>query len=110
MTAPKTRPTRDPLLRLLAINCLAGMFVAVLMVGGLLWTDTAHLWTLISTAQDPVIPIVLLAFGLMLTLGSVAMGTAIMALPYEDDKEPPTGTRAPGTTKLAYAKARKTGP
>jgi len=108
MSAQKPRSTRDPLLRLLAINCLGGMAVAVLMVGGLLWTDTAHLWTLISTTQDPIIPIVLLAFGLMLTLGSVAMGTAIMALPYEDDKEPPTGTREPTAPALAYAKARKT--
>ena len=106
MPAPVERPSRNPLLRLLAINCLAGMFVAVLMVGGLLWTDTAHLWTLISTAHDPVVPIVLLFFGLMLTLGSVAMGTAIMALPYEDDKDPPNGTRAPANLAPIYVKSR----
>jgi hypothetical protein len=106
MSTPQTRSNRNPLLRLLAINCLAGMFVAVLMVGGLLWTDTAQLWTLISTTQDPVTPIVLLGFGLMLTLGSVAMGTAIMALPYEDDKEPPKGTRERLVPALAYVKTR----
>jgi hypothetical protein len=107
MSAPNDRPSRNPLLRLLAINCLTGMAVAIVMVGAILWTDTAHLWTLISTASDPVTPVVLLVFGLMLTLGSVAMGTAIMSLPYGDEKDPPSGTRQAAFTKLAYVKVRK---
>jgi hypothetical protein len=51
--------------------------------------------------------VVLLVFGLMLTLGSVAMGTAIMSLPYGDEKDPPSGTRQAAFTKLAYVKVRK---
>jgi hypothetical protein len=107
MPASNDRPSRNPLLRLLAINCLTGMAVAVVMVGAILWTDTAHLWTLISTTSDPVTPVVLLFLGLMLTLGSVAMGTAIMSLPYGEETDPPSGTKQATFTKLAYVKVRK---
>ena len=47
--------------------------------------------TLIFASEDPVLPIVMLAFGFVITLGSTAMGWAIMSLPYDND--PKSGHR-----------------
>jgi len=70
----------SPFFRLLAINWLIGAFASVLVLAGLLWFDTANLRSLIFNSSDPVLPIVVLLFGLMITLCSAAMGAAVMAL------------------------------
>lgn len=84
---------KNTLLRTLAINWLIGFGVTVIMLAAMLYFDTAHLWTLISTANDPYTPTILLFLGLLITLSSVAMGTAIMSLPYDDKGGPDKGTR-----------------
>ena len=68
-----------PLLRLLGINCAAGVAVALLGVGGLLALN-AELRGLIFGDHSPGVALTLLAGGFIVTFASVVMGTAIMRL------------------------------
>lgn len=69
-----------PLFRLLAINLAAGVLVAMLLVGGLMLLNPGHLRELILADDRPGVALGLLLFGFIVTLGSSAMGTAIMAM------------------------------
>jgi hypothetical protein len=71
---------RQPLIRLLAINLAIGVSMAVLMIGGLLALNPANLRGLIFNDRAGGAAFILLLFGLIVTFGSVSMGTAIMAL------------------------------
>ena len=71
---------RQPLLRLLAINLLAGLAVAVLMLGGLLALNPGNLRELLFADRLPGAALGLLMFGFFITFGSAAMGSAIMML------------------------------
>ncbi|MCA1500467.1 MULTISPECIES: hypothetical protein [unclassified Bradyrhizobium] len=77
---PSTRSLlRIPLFRLLAINLAIGACAAVLLVGGLLWLNPGHLRELIFADRAPAIALVLLLASFLITFGSAAMGSAIMA-------------------------------
>lgn len=78
---------KNPLFRLLAWNWLAGAAVAVILFGGLIGTNTMHLRDLIAESDQPLVPVAMLVAGFLVTFSSVAMGTAIMTMPLED--EPP---------------------
>ena len=71
---------REPLFRLLAINLAIGVTVAALMLGGLLALNPHGLRDLIVADRSPLTALGLLLFGFVVTFGSVAMGTAIMAI------------------------------
>ena len=71
---------RVPLFRLLAINLAAGIAVAALLVGGLLVLNPGGLRGLIFADNSPGTALGLLLFGFVVTFGSAAMGTAIMAM------------------------------
>jgi hypothetical protein len=71
---------RQPLFRLLAINLALGMAAAVLMLGGLLALNPHGLRGLIFSDRSPGVALGLLLFGLIITFGSVVMGSAIMAI------------------------------
>lgn len=75
----KFRFWRVPLFRLLAINLAAGMALAALVVGGLLLLNPSGLRDLIFADRSPATALGLLLFGFIVTFGSTAMGTAIMA-------------------------------
>ena len=77
---------RDPLMRLLAINWLIGLVATVIIFIGLLITNAAGLYDLIFGSDEPLIPMALLFFGLLITICSVAMGVAVMTVPRDDDK------------------------
>jgi hypothetical protein len=81
---------RVPLFRLLAINLAAGTALAALLVGGLLAINPSGLRELIFADSSPGTALGLLLFGFIVTFGSAAMGTAIMAmgLPRADDETP----------------------
>jgi len=86
--APWSGLLRVPLFRLLAINLATGTAVAALFVGGLLALNPANLRNLILADSSPGTALGLLLFGFVVTFGSTAMGTAIMAMgppPAEDD-------------------------
>ncbi|WP_025032149.1 hypothetical protein [Bradyrhizobium sp. DOA9] len=70
---------RIPLFRLLAINLAIGACAAMLLVGGLLWLNPGHLRELIFADRAPGIALVLLLAAFLITFGSAAMGSAIMA-------------------------------
>ena len=70
----------QPLIRLLAINLAAGMAAAVLMLAGLLALNPGNLRGLILADRTGAVALGLLLFGLVVTFGSVAMGSAVMAL------------------------------
>ena len=76
---------RLPLLRLLAINALAGTTAAAVAVAALIYTDPNGIGTLILNSSNPVLPIALLFAGFTITLAAVAMGVAVMTLPYDRD-------------------------
>ncbi len=86
---------RSPLFRLLAINLAMGMALAVFLVGGLLWLNPGGLRHLIFTDRSPGVALGLLLFGFIVTFGSTAMGSAIMAMGQReaDDDEPRGGRR-----------------
>jgi hypothetical protein len=71
---------RVPLFRLLAVNLAIGTTVAVLLVGGLIAFNLYGLRDLIVADYSPATALGLLLFGVFITFGSTAMGTAIMAL------------------------------
>ncbi len=71
---------RQPLIRLLAVNLAGGAGVAVLMLGGLLALNPGGLRDLIVADREPGAALVLLLAGFLITFGSAAMGSAIMAL------------------------------
>ena len=71
---------RLPLFRLLAINLCIGSGIAVLSVGALLALNPLNLRDLIFADRDGSMVTMLLVFDFVITLGSAAMGTAIMAL------------------------------
>ncbi len=71
---------RQPLLRLLAVNLAVGAGVTALMLGGLLALNPGGLRELIFADRTPGAVLALLGFGFLITFGSAAMGSAIMAL------------------------------
>ena len=82
---------REPLFRLLAINLAIGIAAAALMTGGLLALNPCGLRSLILADPSGGATVVLMLFGFVVTFGSTAMGTAIMALGREP--APPGGKR-----------------
>ena len=90
VTHRRARFLRTPLFRLLAINLAIGAGLAVLLVGGLLLLNPGGLRHLIFADRSPGTALGLLLFGFIVTIGSTAMGTAIMAA-----GQPPANHRGP---------------
>jgi hypothetical protein len=78
---------RQPLIRLLAVNCAAGVAAALVMLGGLMVLNPGNLRALIFADRLGAVALGLLLFGLVVTFGSVAMGTAIMTLGRERNRD-----------------------
>jgi len=95
-----------PLFRLLAINLGIGIVVAALLVGGLLLLDPGGLRHLIFTDRSPWVAIGLLLFGFVVTFGSAAMGSAIMAAGSPRDEDDRGGGPGKLATQEIGAKAR----
>lgn len=74
----------NPLFRLLMWNWLAGAAAALVLIGGLIATDAMRIRHLIFASDNPVVPLAMLAIGFLVTLCSVAMGSAIMTMPSEE--------------------------
>ena len=71
---------RVKLFRLLAINLAIGISAALLMTAGLFALNPYNLRSLILSDPSGITVAVLLLFGFVVTFGSTAMGTAIMAI------------------------------
>ena len=96
---------RVPLFRLLAINLAVGMTLAAFVVGGLLAINPGGLRDLIFADSSPGTALGLLLFGFVVTFGSAAMGTAIMAMGRAADDEERRGPPKP-VAPPAHAMAR----
>lgn len=72
------------LLRFLALNCAIGVAAGQVFLAGLMAVDLAGLRTLIWASSNPMLPLALLAAGLSITFGGVAMAAAVMMLPPDD--------------------------
>ena len=110
-TRPASRPSprllRIPLFRLLAINLAIGTCAASLLVGGLLWLNPGHLRDLILADRSPGIGLALLLASFVITFGSAAMGSAIMA----QGRKPDDGGDGGGSTsRLAVQSLRRRKP
>lgn len=88
----KTQPSalhalfrHNPLLKLLAINFCWGLVAAFTLLGALLYSDTFGLWTVMTSSSLPLLPLLLLIFGFVVTFASITMGAAIMMLPYDEN-------------------------
>ena len=82
------------------------MTLAVLLVGGLLLLNPGGLRHLIFTDRSPLVAIFLLLFGFIVTFGSAAMGSAIMAAGLPRDNGGPRGRRKPVVQKSMARIAR----
>jgi hypothetical protein len=98
---------RVPLFRLLAINLAAGAALAAVLVGGLLALNPGGLRHLIFADSSPGTALGLLLFGFVVTLGSAAMGTAIMAMGRSEGDETRGGLPARPAPAIARAKHRR---
>ncbi len=96
---------RFALFRMLAINLGIGLLIAAMLAAGLLWLDVGGLRHLILADRSPAVALGLLLFGFVITFGSAAMGTAIMALGRREKADHPRG----GTGKAIPATIRQKG-
>lgn len=85
------RLPRNPLFRLLVVNGILGVFISLLFLAGVFWANIGNLRVLVLNADDPVLPVIMLAVSLVITLGSVVMGSAVMML-----KQDATSDNRPG--------------
>ncbi|MGL4323365.1 MAG: hypothetical protein ACRCTD_04930 [Beijerinckiaceae bacterium] len=108
MTLP--RGPHDPIHRLLAINGLLGGAVGVGFAIGIYWLDVGHIQRLVANDSGGSIAMVLMTAGFVVTCASLAMGSAIMMMPRDDDKDPPQGglrqETQPLVPQLVPARAR----
>jgi hypothetical protein len=79
-----------PILLFLAGHMLVGIAVGWAILGALLWFDIGGLWRLIGSSAQIGLVMTMLLIAFAVTFGSVAMGSAIMAL--EEDRKDPGGT------------------
>ena len=73
------------LLKLLVRHLVMGIAAGWVTLGALLFINIGGLRDILFASSDSVLALVLLAFGFTITFGSLAMGAAIMTLPYGDD-------------------------
>ncbi len=78
------RPRMPQLLRFLALHMAIGLAVGVIVASLMILLNLAGLKDLLIEEREPFIAIFLLYAFNALTFGSVAMGIAIMTLPYDD--------------------------
>jgi hypothetical protein len=96
-------PFRLPLFRLLAINVAIGTAAALLMLAGLMWLNPLGLRDLILADRAGAVAAGLLLFGLVVTFGSTAMGSAIMMLGARESGGDSTRNHARGDTSESEA-------
>jgi len=75
---------KNPLFRLLVINGVLGVAISGGFLAGVFWANIGNLRVLVTRSEDPILPIVMLAAGFIITLTSVVMGSAIMMLSSKD--------------------------
>lgn len=72
-----------PLLRFLGLHLALGAAIATAFVSLIILIDLGGLKRLLVTAQDPIVPLLLLYGFNVITFSSVAMGIGIMTMPLD---------------------------
>ena len=73
------QPHKD-MLKFLGLHLACGVAAALVFGSAILVSDLSHIRTLAFESAHPVLIIVLMFFGLVVTFGSAAMGVGIMGL------------------------------
>jgi len=68
------------MLKFLGLHLACGIAAALIFGSAILVSDLSHIRTLALESSHPVLVLVLMFFGLMVTFGSLAMGVGIMGL------------------------------
>lgn len=71
----------------LGTHLLYGIAAALTFGTAVLATDLSHIRTLALNSPHPVLVIVMMYFGLIITFGSVSMAVGIMGLARDDDSD-----------------------
>lgn len=95
----------NPLLRLLAVNCAIGMMLGALLVGGIMYFDSAGIRTMIMRDAEGLIAAAALLVAFMTMGGSIMMGTAVMTWRHEDSG-PRGGKRLRAGSDVSLAPVR----
>ena len=83
MTPEDARIDHQQMLRFMALNAAFGIFLGLATAALLIGLNIGDIGTRIFHAQNPVLPIVLIAFPLALTFGAAVSASAIWLMPYE---------------------------
>jgi hypothetical protein len=81
-TEKQLRADHRSILRFLAVNAALGMALGLSIFAALLWLDTGGIATRIAHAENPALPLLLIAVPFCLTFGGAVAASAIMLLPY----------------------------
>ena len=79
-------PKEKEALKFLGTHLLYGIAAALTFGGAVLATDLSHIRTLALGSAHPVLVIVMLFFGLLITFGGVSMAVGVMSLAGDDDE------------------------
>jgi hypothetical protein len=66
--------------KFLGLHLVCGLVAALIFGTALLVSDLSHIRTMAFESSNPILIVVLLYFGLMVTFGSLAMGVGIMGM------------------------------
>ncbi|MGE5265935.1 MAG: hypothetical protein ACM3L9_01075 [Deltaproteobacteria bacterium] len=94
VAATKRNARLPHLVRFLGLHMATGLAVGVLIASLMIFTNLAGIKDLLVETQEPFIAIFLLYAFNALTFGSVAMGIAVMTMPYDgicDMRDPGDG-------------------
>lgn len=86
------KPFERQALLFLLRHLMGGLAGAAVVAGGLIAFDVANLRTLLLDSPDGWLGLGLLLFGLVVTLGSVAMGVGVMSLAEDGRAARPSDT------------------
>jgi hypothetical protein len=73
------------ILEFLGVHLLGGVAAALVFGGAILAMDIGHIRTLALQSANPVLALVVLFWGLIVTFGGLGMGMGIMSLSKDDD-------------------------
>ncbi len=79
-------PKEKEALKFLGTHLIYGVAAALTFGGAVLATDLSHIRTLALDSAHPVLVIVMLFFGLLITFGGVSMAVGVMSLAGDDDE------------------------
>jgi hypothetical protein len=89
MTPEDARRDHRAMLRFLALNAAFGLFLGLCVAGLLIWVDAAGLGSLIRHAENPILPVLLLAVPMALVFSASVTASAIWLMPYDSKFAPP---------------------